>query len=909
MKTLHFLLLTCALAILGSQGIAQTVNLLVADGSVAETLPGQPANPGNIQVTRTGSTASALTVWVKVKGVALQNIDYRFANTIGTFVIIPAGSAVLNIPIIPLDDWLIEGTELLRVELDDRTSAGNPVPYVLGNNDRADVDILDNEDPLLPPRAVVTVAALDAQGAETPPGTNPASFRLTRTNNLTAALDVQYTLGGTATVGADYTAPPATISIPAGAASADVIIAPINDPLVETPETVTFTLGPHPSTVVPPPPEAYVLGTAISASVTILSEDLPPPPTVTITSPANGSSQTSLAAAPVSIPITFTASDVDGYIVSYTIYDGPRVVLNSTTGYPNPPPAGTPFTRTYTMPNAYGGTHALRVRVTDNSGVTSSSPIVSAEVIYIYPIMTVTAVDAEAAEVAAGETPNPAVFAITVDTPMPADQYVFYRLTSPGPGLDFALPAGYSLTNWPINIFTGPTDYGHAFFPAGTTRVEVVVTPVDDLHLEGTETLTMTLSYPFVITEQTFEGIVQFTEGGFHVDPNAIPVRNFEYDLSPIRTATATILDNDTVPAPFSIVTIATTDSDAQETAPSATANPGIFTITRSGPTALPLTVNYALTPPPRPTVLTSQFAVAQSGVDFAPLSGLATIPAGATSVDIVIAPIYDLLAEPSEIVQVSLRPPTTPLPDPASYMFGDVTVVTLMIRDATLPAGTPIVWIRATDTQAIEENTFSRTASFTVERNAGLTVPLTVAYSIGGTATNGVDYTTLPGTVTIPAGSPRIQIIVDPIADGIVEPNESVSLTLLSPPLEVEPPPYVLGSSTTTHSSAGVSIRDTYLFPGHPFQTRRDRIAYLRHLHRVHAIIPRPVVAAADPVAAPPPAVPTTWAVDASTDLMNWEEIGTVEPSDTSEEFVDVNAGDFESRFYRYRPLPAAAP
>ena len=904
MKTLRLLVLTCALAFLGSQATAQTVNLVTTDSSISETLAGQAPNPGGIQVTRTGSTTSSLTVWVRIRGTAVQNLDYRFPSNIGTFVVIPAGSAALNIPVIPLDDWLTEGTETLRFELDTETSAGTPVPYTVGNTDRIDLNILDNEDPLLPPRVIVTVAALDSQGAETPPGTNPAAFRITRTNNLTVAVNVPFTLGGTATAGADYTAPAMTVSLPAGVATADVNIAPIDDPLVENPETVTLTLVPHPSAnAVPPPPEAYVLGTPETASVTILSEDLPPPPSVDITSPINGTTQTALAANPISVPITFTASDVNGHIVSYRIYDGSRLVTSGPTGYTTPPAPGTPFTTIYTMANAYGGTHMLAVQVTDNSGVVGYSSLVSVTTNYIYPIMTVSAVDAGAAETHSNETPNPAVFAITVDTPMPIDQYVFYRITSPGPGLDFVLPSGYSLTNWPINIFTGPTDYGYAFFPAGTTRVEIAVLPVDDLHLEGTETLTLTLSYPFVIDERTFEGIVQFTEGGFHVDPNAIPVRNFQYDIGTVRTATATLLDNDTEPAPFSIVTIATTDSNAQETAPSATPNPGAFTITRNGPTSAPLTLNYAITVPPRPTVITNRVAVAENGVDFTSISGVATIPAGAASVDIVIAPIYDLLSEPVEIIQISLRPPTIPLPSPASYMLGASLVASLTILDATLPAGTPIVRITASDSQGYEDATApSRTASFTVLRTGSLTDAITVSYTVSGSATHGVDYLALPGTVLIPAGADRASLVVDPIDDIVEETIESVSLILQPPPLNVEPPAYALGALTTMQNSAGVSIRDFYTPP----LTRYQRAWLWRHRHFA---IQRPVAAVSDPLAPPPPAIPTAWTVEASTDLTNWEQIGTVEPTEEVDEFVDVNAGDYPQRFYRFSPVVTPAP
>ncbi len=56
---------------------------------------------------------------------------------------------------------------------------------------------------------------------------------------------------------------------------------------------------------------------------------------------------------------------------------------------------------------------------------------------------------------------------------------------------------------------------------------------------------------------------------------------------------------------------------------------------------------------------------------------------------------------------------------------------------------------------------------------------PLTVSYSIGGSATNGLDYTELSGTVIIPAGMASADIIVDPLDDELVEPIETVVATL----------------------------------------------------------------------------------------------------------------------------------
>jgi hypothetical protein len=72
---------------------------------------------------------------------------------------------------------------------------------------------------------------------------------------------------------------------------------------------------------------------------------------------------------------------------------------------------------------------------------------------------------------------------------------------------------------------------------------------------------------------------------------------------------------------------------------------------------------------------------------------------------------------------------------------------------------------------------------SFTVSRNGDTTLPLTVSYTVSGSARPGVDYTALTGTVTIPAGSATAPIPVTPIDDSNNEvgepPNPAGTVTL----------------------------------------------------------------------------------------------------------------------------------
>jgi gliding motility-associated-like protein len=51
------------------------------------------------------------------------------------------------------------------------------------------------------------------------------------------------------------------------------------------------------------------------------------------------------------------------------------------------------------------------------------------------------------------------------------------------------------------------------------------------------------------------------------------------------------------------------------------------------------------------------------------------------------------------------------------------------------------------------------------------------ISFAIAGTATNGVDYTTIPNYVIIPAGQSSVDLVISPIFDGITEGVETVSL------------------------------------------------------------------------------------------------------------------------------------
>ncbi|MFN8530808.1 MAG: choice-of-anchor Q domain-containing protein [Anaerolineae bacterium] len=137
----------------------------------------------------------------------------------------------------------------------------------LANNARIQqttVDMGAYESPFTPALPTVTLSATDNAGAEL--GSDTISFRVTRTGASTvSALTVNYTLGGSALNGTDYT-PTLTGSatIPAGQSFVDILITPVDDSVAETNETVTLTLTADP---------LYTLGATLSDTGTISDND------------------------------------------------------------------------------------------------------------------------------------------------------------------------------------------------------------------------------------------------------------------------------------------------------------------------------------------------------------------------------------------------------------------------------------------------------------------------------------------------------------------------------------------------------------------------------------------------------------------------------------------------------------
>jgi hypothetical protein len=136
---------------------------------------------------------------------------------------------------------------------------------------------------------------------------------------------------------------------------------------------------------------------------------------------------------------------------------------------------------------------------------------------------------------------------------------------------------------------------------------------------------------------------------------------------------------------------------------------------------------------------------------------------------------------------------------------LGPITVSATVAITVTNPPPGPTVNLLATDRLARERSPYLQpdTATFIVHRSGSLNSSLTVYYDLAGSASNGVDYLQLPGSVTIPIGQRFARIVVVPRKDAIREGQEDVRITLRPPPAGAAS--YTLGK----YSQANVYIFD----------------------------------------------------------------------------------------------------
>ena len=268
-------------------------------------------------------------------------------------------------------------------------------------------------------------------------------------------------------------------------------------------------------------------------------------------------------------------------------------------------------------------------------------------------------------------------------------------------------------------------------FAAGQTTVTKTVTPLQDTFQEPNETIVLTLA------------------------PSA------SYAIG-TPTATVTLTSDEAV---TQTVSVAATDGVATE----AGLTTGTFTFTRTGNTTAALTVSYGVG------------GTASAGLDYASIGASVSFAAGQTSVTKAVTPRQDAFQEPTETIVVTLAPS-------ASYAIGAATATVTLTSDEAV---TQTVSVAATDSVATEAGL--TTGIFTFTRTGNTAAALTVSYAVGGTATAGVDYTSIGASVSFAAGQTSVTRAVTPRQDAFQEPTETIVVTL-APSAS-----YAIGTATAT--------------------------------------------------------------------------------------------------------------
>ncbi|MGF1455653.1 MAG: Calx-beta domain-containing protein [Alphaproteobacteria bacterium] len=170
----------------------------------------------------------------------------------------------------------------------------------------------------------------------------------------------------------------------------------------------------------------------------------------------------------------------------------------------------------------------------------------------------------------------------------------------------------------------------------------------------------------------------------------------------------------------------------------------------------------------PAPEALSLPFATAagtaEAGTDFVPASGtVAFAPGQQTAFVAVDIPGTAGDALPEDFTLTI----DTAAPLPEGSATGTASLVTLN------PVNTVSI---AAQANAVEPDT---DGGFTVSLFAPAATDTTVSYTVGGTATAGSDYTTLPGTVVIPAGDTAVRLNIDVLDDALTEGDETVIVML----------------------------------------------------------------------------------------------------------------------------------
>ena len=299
--------------------------------------------------------------------------------------------------------------------------------------------------------------------------------------------------------------------------------------------------------------------------------------------------------------------------------------------------------------------------------------------------------------------------------------------------MDYATANGTALAG---SDYTGQS--GTLTFLSGDTSKTISVATIDDVLIEGDETVLLNLS------NATAGSAITRAQGVGTINDN----------------------DSDCLGISFTVASNAAITEGANS----------VFTITKAGSTSYSCQVSYA-------TVNGPAVGGAIAGSDFTATSGTLTFASGQTSQTVSVPTIDDTIFENTETFSLALSGPDK------SGTLGTASTATATINDNDACNGAVFT------ISSIGAVTEGANSVFTITKTGAASATCTVNYATSnGTAVAPGDYTATSGTLSFTASKTSTSVSVPTINDAVVEGSETLSMSLSNPTQSA-----ALGAPSTT--------------------------------------------------------------------------------------------------------------
>ncbi|TWU02568.1 Calx-beta domain-containing protein [Stieleria varia] len=813
-------------------GTTAAIQILDNDSATISIAAGRNGGEANTQsgrfdVTQSAVSATDTIIQYSVSGTATSGVDF---SALSGSVTIPAGQTTASIDVSVLDDAIAEGAESVIVSLTAITAGDSDV--TLSASSSATVLISDDD---IPQVSVSATRNAPESGSVT------GLFTVSQSVVTTTPTTVQYNVTGTASLDTDYIGLSGTAVIPAGQLSVDVSVTAINDSMIEGDETITLQI------------------TGVSGDAQLEIDAAQQTATIDLTDDESGLisiAATSNAAEAGEIPGLFTVTQ-DG------VSDSDTTVTLTISGTATESEDFTAVSRTVLIP-AGQTTATIEIPVIDDATVESTESV-SVQLVAVTSSNDALALDTSADNASIDIVDNDtALIQVSLDNNGAEDSNSSGQFTI----TQSAVSSSDTLIGYTIGgTATSGDDYtalsGTVTIPSGSTSVTIPVPVVDDGIVEADETVLITLDQvvqsnggitidpqedsltllivdndsatvsielesdgsesgaspaSFTVTQSavsSVDTVIQLAVSGTATSGDDFQITSQSVTIPAGQTSASivvSILDDEllesaeTIIVTLDSITASDPDVSLDATMSSATATivddesglisvavtsnadesglvNGVFTVTQDGVSAVDTVLNYTIG------------GTASQDIDFTALSGTVTIPAGQTSATVTVPVIQDDLIEGQETVLLTLT--QTVSGDDRAQIDTSASAAEMILADDD----TGVIRIVSAG-NASEANTTAGT--WTVSQSGVSTTDTVVSYTVAGTATSQSDFNALPGSVTIPAGQTSATITLQPLDDAVVEPTETVVLTLDS--ISSGSP---LLSLSTTENQASVNITD----------------------------------------------------------------------------------------------------